>query len=179
MKLIITTFIVIALLAVAAPAQAAPPSSPNKWFYGGGLALSFGAVDFVSVSPIIGYRITPVVSAGLGLQYIYRSDDRAGQNYSTNDYGGFLFSRFHIGPGFFLSASYEVLRFQYFDFTGNKLTDNYSSFFVGGGFSKPMSRNAAFVISALYNVTYESNEPSPYDSPWVIGAGGERRVLNA
>lgn len=171
MKLTITALIVIALLALASPAEAAPPSSPSKWFYGGGLALSFGDVDFVSISPLVGYRITPVVSAGVGLQYIYRNDDRYGQSYSTTDYGGYVFSRFHVVPGLFLSASYEYLRFQYFDFAGDRVTDNFGSFFVGGGFSQPMGRNAAFVVSVMYNLSYESNEPSPYASPWVIGAG--------
>ena len=47
----------------------------------------------------------------------------------------------------------------------------HDSFFVGAGFYRPISRNAAFVVSASYNLTYEENEPSPYDSPWVIGAG--------
>lgn len=171
MKLPLAALSVIALLAIASPAGAAPPSSGDKWFAGGGLALSFGAVDFVSISPIIGYRFTPVVSAGLGLQYIYRSDDRYGQNYSTSDYGGHLFTRFHVGHGAFLSAAYEVLRFQYFDPAGNTLTDDYDSFFVGGGFARPISRHSAFIVSAMYNLTYETNEPSPYDSPWVIGAG--------
>ncbi len=171
MKLTIGSLFVIALLAIAAPAQAAPPSSPSKWFYGGGLALSFGDVEFVSISPLVGYRFTPIVSAGVGLQYLYRNDSRSGQDFSTSDYGGYVFSRFHVGPGFFLSASYEYLRFQYFDFAGDRLTDNYSSVFVGGGLSQPMGRNAAFIVSAMYNVTYESNEPSPYASPWLIGAG--------
>ena len=54
---------------------------------------------------------------------------------------------------------------------GDRLTDDYASVFVGGGLSQPMGHNAAFLISAMYNLSYDSNEPSPYDSPWVIGAG--------
>ena len=102
---------------------------------------------------------------------VKKYDNRFGQSYSTSDYGGSVSTRFHVGQGFFLSASYEYLRFQYFDFAGDKLTDNYSSVFVGGGLSQPMGHNAAFIVSAMYNLSYESNEPSPYGSPWVIGAG--------
>jgi len=171
MKATVTAMSVIALLAISAPAGAAPPPSPSKWFYGGGMALSFGQVDLIGISPIIGYRITPVVSAGLGLQYFYRNDSRYGESYSTSDYGGSLFTRFYVGEGFFLSATYEYLRYQYFDFSGAKLSDDYNAVFAGGGFSRPLSPNAAFVVTALYNVTYDDNEPGPYDSPWVIGAG--------
>jgi len=170
-KYLTASLIVIALLAVAAPAQAAPSSGPSKWFYGGGLALSFGDVDFVSISPLVGYRITPVVSVGGGLQYFYRSYSQFGQDFSTNDYGAYVFSRFFLGPGFFLSASYEYMRFQYFDFNANRVNDTFGSFFVGGGFAQPMSRNSSFIVSALYNLSYKDDEPSPYGSPWVISAG--------
>lgn len=170
MKLVICSLCVIALLMITTPAQAAPAPS-SKWFYGGGMALSFGDVDFVSLSPLLGYRITPDVSVGGGLQYIYRGYSQYGQDYSTNDYGAFVFSRFFVGPGFFLSASYEYLRFQYFDFNSNRVDDTFGSFFVGGGYAMPLSRNASFITSALYNLSYDSNEPSPYGSPWVISAG--------
>jgi len=171
MKLTVCSLCVVAMLMIAVPSQAAPASSPSKWFYGGGMALSFGDVDFVSISPLLGYRITPVVSVGGGLQYIYRSYSQFGQDYSTNDYGAYVFSRFHLSPGFFLSASYEYMRFQYFDFNSNRVNDTFGSFFVGGGYAMPMSRNASFIVSAMYNLSYQENEPSPYGSPWVIAAG--------
>ena len=60
--------------------------------------------------------------------------------------------------------------FQYFDFSGARVDDNFGSFFVGGGFYRPMGPSSAFVLSAMYNLSYDSNEPSPYGSPWVISA---------
>ena len=167
----LTLFLPLAAPALAAPPSPASPPAPSRWFYGGGVGLSFGDVDYISISPVIGYRITPAVSAGLGLQYIYRDDNRYAQDYSTSDYGGDLFARYYIAEGFFLSAAYEYLRFQYFDVNGAQLSDDYTSVFAGGGFAQPMSPNASFIVSAMYNVTYDEDEPSPYDSPWVIGAG--------
>lgn len=160
-----------AAFAPAAPAPPAAPPPPSRWFYGGGVGLSFGDVDYVSISPLIGYRITPAIHAGLGLQYIYRDDDRYGQSYSTNDYGGDVFGRFYVGQGFFLSAAYEYLRFEYFDVNGARFSDGYDSVFVGGGFARPMGGNASFILSAMYNLNYDDDEISPYDSAWVIGAG--------
>jgi hypothetical protein len=42
---------------------------------------------------------------------------------------------------------------------------------VGGGVAQPLGGHAALVLSALYNLSYSDDEPSPYDSPWFFGAG--------
>ena len=47
----------------------------------------------------------------------------------------------------------------------------FGSVLVGGGIFQPMGGHAALVFSALYNLSYSGNEPSPYGSPWVYGAG--------
>jgi hypothetical protein len=167
----IMALLLLLLPPAAMPARAAPPPQQERWFYGGGLALSFGSVDFVSITPYVGYRITPVVSAGVGLQYAYRDDSRYGQSFSSSDYGGSIFSRVYLDKGIFLSAAYEYLRFEYLDASAVEVSDDYSSVFVGGGLARPLGPNASFVVSAMYNLSYESTEPSPYDSPWVIGAG--------
>ncbi len=170
MRYIIPTLIVMFLLPVTALAQG-PPPPPSRWFYGGGLGLSFGDVDYVFISPVIGYRITPRVTTGVGLEYAYRNDNRFGQNESTNDYGGSVFGRFYVAHGVFLAARYEYLRYEYFNFVGDRVSDDYNSVFVGAGIAQPMGRRSEFLLSAMYNLSWSDNEPSPYDSPWVVAAG--------
>ena len=43
----------------------APPSVKDKFFYGGGLGLSFGDVDYVEIAPLVGYRFLPKLDGGV------------------------------------------------------------------------------------------------------------------
>jgi hypothetical protein len=169
-KYFVPALLLVLLLPVMTTAQTQQPP-PKKWFVGGWLGLSFGDVDYVSISPVIGYRVNSNVSAGVGLEYAYRNDDRFGQDLSTSDYGGSVFTHVYVSEGMFAAASYEYLRFEYFDFAGQKVSDEYSSVFIGGGFAQPVGDYSAFIMSAMYNLSWSDSEPSPYDSPWVLGAG--------
>src|SRR6187401_1866071 len=53
----------------------------DRVFIGGGLALSFGSYTYVGVSPIIGYRVTPRLTSGIGGSYYYWRDNY--YNYET------------------------------------------------------------------------------------------------
>jgi hypothetical protein len=45
----------------------------ERLFFGGNFGLTFGDFTFVNVSPQVGYRFTPIFSAGTGLNFIYQS----------------------------------------------------------------------------------------------------------
>ncbi len=47
---------------------------PERIFFGGNFGLTFGNFTFINISPQVGYRITPMFSAGAGLNFIYQSD---------------------------------------------------------------------------------------------------------
>ena len=48
------------------------PSIKDRMFFGGGLGLSFSSYsDYFSISPIVGYKITPKLAGGLMFQYRY------------------------------------------------------------------------------------------------------------
>ena len=46
-------------------------SFADKLVYGGSFGLQFGSLTLVDVSPVIGYRITEKLEAGLGFTYKY------------------------------------------------------------------------------------------------------------
>ena len=150
------------------------PSFRDRLFFGGNFGLQFGNVTNIDISPLVGYRITPKFSAGLGITYQYiRYNDF---DYNTSVYGGRLFSRFIVtGPNaptnVFIHAEYEILN-------GDVINPNtlliekdwVPGAFAGLGFIQGIGGRAAFGLTVLYNFLYDP-ERSFYGSPWVVRAG--------
>lgn len=150
-----------------------PVKSP--WFYGGGLAASFGDVKYFEISPLIGYNINPVTAVGVSVLYRYRTDNRYDNSYSTDDYGATLFARYNVTPAIFLQAEYEYIDYEYaiINNLGNIIRterDTFSSILAGVGFQQAMSRNASIYFIALYNFNYNDSD-SPYSEPLTIRFG--------
>jgi len=152
--------------------QIYPPMS-QRWFFGGGVGLGFGDVDYVYVAPLLGLRVTPRIDVGVQPFYQWTEDDRYVESFSTTDYGAGLFTRIHIYKGLFAEADYQYTSFEYVTPTFDTIRDNHNAFLAGGGYSIPMSARAAMYFSALYDFTYDENEPygQYYDSPWRIQVG--------
>ncbi len=145
---------------------------PKKdWFYGGGIGLGLGDVDYFEISPLAGYNINPRASVGLSLLYRYRKDKRFVEDITTNDYGATLFGRFFVVPRFYLQAEYEYLNYEFyrFDDTTTNRT-NFGSFLAGGGASMRIGGNASFYATVLYNFSYDQAD-SPYSEPLVLRIG--------
>jgi hypothetical protein len=151
------------------------PTFRERVFTGGGFGLSFSNYyDYVSVSPLVGYKITPKLAAGLQLQYRYTKYKQYTFKFSTNDYGVSPFVRYNIYAPFFLHAEYEYLNYEFPLSPTESVRRSYNSFLAGGGFFQPLGRNAGFFLLALYNFSYTDPDPgefSPYDNPLVLRAG--------
>ena len=72
----------------------------ERFYFGGNLGASFGTITFIDVSPMIGYRITPKFSVGVGATYQYWKDSRYTPDFKQSIYGGRLFSRYVIAEDF-------------------------------------------------------------------------------
>jgi hypothetical protein len=158
-----------------APSQPAPPPpapAGHRVFYGGGFGVSFGTVEYVEVTPMIGFKVTPITHLGVSLLYRYRKDDRYDPSISTSDYGGNFFVRVFPYRGLFLEGNYEYVDYEYVFSDGSTARQGDSNVLAGAGFSQPMGDHGAFYASALYNFSYDSSDPfEPYDSPWVFRVG--------
>lgn len=147
----------------------------ERVFTGGGLGLSFSSYyDYVSVSPLVGYKITPKLAGGVQLMYRYTKYKQYQPAFTSNDWGVSPFLRFNFYGPLFLHAEYEYLSYQYEGAQNEKLRRGYDSFMAGGGFFQPMGRNAGFFLLALYNFSYRSaasGEITPYNSPFILRAG--------
>ncbi len=134
----------------------------DRIYFGGGGGFS-GGTNYLnlSVSPLIGYKITDRFSAGLQITYQYVKFFDA----SINNYGGGPFLRLNVTEKLFAYTQYEYMNF------GTNVSEerfDFSSLFVGLGYSEPISDKVAFNITALYNLLYRDGSKSPYQSPLVF-----------
>lgn len=150
----------------------------DKLFFGGGLGLQFGTLTLIDVSPIIGYRVTEKFETGLGFTYkYYRYKDYyidystgIGYDLKSNIIGGSVFARYHIFENVFAHVEFERLHYRYDDYynTGaglqsDRITANFNSIFVGGGYRQRISKGSYFFIMALWNIN--EGALSPYSNP--------------
>lgn len=132
---------------------------PNKWRVGGGIGLGFGSNDYFgfSISPSVGYEITPMIEAGVSAGYQYSKWSYAKQNlFNFGPYVNFypvdfLFLRSHfehyLGTHTWQSGNPDV----------SDLKENYdeSALWLGGGYRSP--GKVSFHVGIMYNVLYKEN----------------------
>lgn len=158
---------------------------PSKLIFGGGVGFQIdnGVFGF-SVAPIVGYRITDKLSAGVGLSYqlisaknyIVVTDPTTGldktYNYNASILTPSVWARYIVFENFFVQGSFER-NFQSFtdvryDPNGSGQIESFkrkyqsSAALVGGGFRQPITDNSSFVVMLLYDVI--GDKYSPYVS---------------
>jgi len=151
------------------------PAFKDKLFFGGGLGLSFGDVTYISIAPVIGYKVTPKLSTGVRLTYQYRRYKNVYPPYDifeSHDFGIGAFGSYMIFGPIFLQVEYEYLSYEYFTVTDTKVRQGFDSFMAGGGIMQPIGRNAGLFLTVLYNFSYKNdNSIQPYGSPLILRAG--------
>jgi len=154
----------------------AEPSFMDRVYFGGDFSFQFGDYTAIIVSPIMGYMLTPKLSAGPGIIYQYlkgEAYDYTGRKYSydSNIFGYRAFARYQITPMFFAYTEYESLKVDYPSVDGTQLIRDWvPGFFVGGGVFQPVGGRAGIGLSVLLNLLYNDRK-SPYNSNLVIRAG--------
>lgn len=142
--------------------------------FGGNFSFQFGNVTFIDISPLTFYQASPQLQIGVGATYQYIRFSFRGFNTAANSiYGGRVFGRFFpfASSPFFVHGEYETLNVAYFDqLVGEVRRGWVPGTFLGGGYSQPMGRRAAFNFTVLYNFSW-NQQRSPYASPWVVRAG--------
>ena len=129
----------------------------SKMYYGGYMNLSFGSYTVIGVSPLVGYKFTPQLSAGIQLTYEYSSYD----NSSYSNYGGSLFGRYRILPQLYAHAEFSAINYESFYLEETERV--WVPFlYLGGGYSQPISKNVWLNAQVLFDVLQDEN--SPYES---------------
>jgi hypothetical protein len=175
-KLIFFTLIVIGISAQAQfiddeepeYAQDSVPSLRDKLFFGGNFGLMFGTFTYVNLSPTVGYRIKPNLSAGVGILYEYWQDNTTGRSFSTQIYGGKVFTQAILIDFLILygEANMISLEKKYFDFQHNYPESGRFTLvepWLGGGFYSKMGNGGVYFMM-LFNLNHSSNSPyAPYE----------------
>ncbi len=151
---------------------------PQRLVIGGGfnLGLSDGVFS-IGASPIVGYRITDRLYAGVGLGILYYSfKDYYQFNVGGNDetyplratlYYPSLWSRYVVFNNFFVQAEaeYDIQSLSIYNLDVNgypqKTKSTYSSpaLLLGAGLRQPVSDRAALVMIAMYDVIQDPYSP--------------------
>lgn len=133
----------------------------DKIFWGGNVGIQFGNETFVDVSPLVGYKFTDKISAGIGATYQYYSYRYLSYNFETNVYGGRVFGRYYFTDYLFGHAEYEYLNLEAFDFYRRRV--DVGSLMAGAGYIQRFSDRAGIMAMVLYNFTESTY--TPYQNP--------------
>lgn len=132
-------------------------SHKERIFVGGYLGLQIGSYTFVEVSPIVGYRLTNRIDAGIGSTYQYSRGYL--QDSGTHTFGGSGFARFSILPQVFLHGEYELLNLET-PLALNEQEDDRmweENYFLGAGYRVRVGEKAFFNLMVLYNFNQDSH----------------------
>lgn len=125
------------------------------------MGAQFGTVTFIDVSPLLGYKITDKIGAGIGATYQYYHYRDKFYDFETNVYGGRVFGRYLFTDYLFAHVEYEYLNLEAFDF--NRRRVDVESLLAGGGYVQRVSDNVSIVAMLLYNFT--ESVYTPYTNP--------------
>lgn len=137
----------------------------DKVYFGGNIGMQFGSSTLIEVSPLVGYRITPKFSAGVGITYQYFHYRYNRYNIETNVYGGRVFGRYFFMPFLFGHVEYEYLNLEAFDFYPQRRRVDVGSLLGGGGYAQQLGPRSAIIAMILYNFT--ESVYTPYTNPIV------------
>ncbi len=148
------------------PAVKAPAAS--RVYVGGSLGFNFsGDYSRFSITPLIGYRITKMLSIGAKFVYEYISDKRYTNDFTSSNYGGSVFARLRPTSRFYFHGEYAYMSYEYRTSNISSERDWVPFLLLGVGYYQPISRKASFFAEVLFDVLQDSK--SPYDDwePWI------------
>ena len=145
------------------PGSAPDASFSDRVYWGGGISLAFWDYTRIRVEPLVGYRITPQLSAGGKLAYEYLRYERiSGDKVTAHNYGGSVFARYRFVPQLSGHVEYGGANYERVNALGQESRVGYPFLLLGGGFVQRTGRRTSLYFELLYDVLQD--EDSPYDN---------------
>ena len=152
------------------PKQSAP--GPSKVYYGGIVGLSFGDYFRISFAPYVGYKVTPKVSVGGKIGYEYIEDKRYDEKLISNNYGGSVFTRYHVVPKLYAHGEFAYLSYKYKISNLESEREWVPFLLLGGGLVQPTGGRTSLFVEVLWDVLQDANSPYDSSTPFIsIGVG--------
>jgi len=147
-------------------------AAKNKIYYGGNIGLSFGNYTMIAIRPLIAYKITPKLSAGVRLSYEYVSDKRYSETYNTSNYGASVFTRYRIIPQIYAHAEFAALNYELYNELGESQREWLPFLLIGAGYSQRLGGNVYAFVEVLFDVLQSDKSPYRNWEPFTsIGIG--------
>lgn len=152
----------------------------SRIVFGGGMGLGIGTVTNISISPIVGYRITDKFTAGIGMGYQYLrikdyypvADPNTGaaiyKPLVAQVYSPSVWARYSIWRNIFAHVEYEHDFMSFRKYVNNTFKNTIESItdhadvpclLVGAGARWPISDRVSFIMLALYDVIQDKQSP--------------------
>ncbi len=167
------------LLLLASPALGQPETSDippppprfggERFTIGGSFGFGFGTVNWVSITPELGYLVTDRLWAGASASLLFSNDTRYDPDFNSFNYGFGLFVRYFVFEGLYATAQGNWSSVAVRTFGGETSRSSQSNLYLGGGYAQQLGGGAAVVVSLLYDVT--GNARGLYGQPLVFQLG--------
>ncbi len=148
----------------------------DRLYFGGNLSIGFSQITIIEIAPVVGYRITPRWSVGVGPSYeYYKTSGNYIGNFSTSIYGGSVFTDYIIWKDIFTKgislvthAEYQALNLDQKYFKDPFLPHGrfvLNEYLIGGGIREHVGRRSSVNILILWNLN--QTQLSPTDNPQI------------
>ena len=144
------------------------PFSQRLRFGGGITGFQFGNPFSIGVSPVAAYQATEHLIVGVGISYTYtRYKPGYYQGQTINQYGGRAFAMYEFIPSIvsnlYLHGEVQTTTFQQkVDQQAGSYTGTVTAPLIGLTYMQPISRRFGVNLTALYNLSYNQNDPITY-----------------
>lgn len=143
--------------------------SLSKIYFGGSVGFTFGSYFRLAVYPMIAYKFTPKLSAGIEVGYEFVSDNRYTSNYKYSNYGFSVLARYRLIPQLYFHVEPAMVNYKVGYNTNDESRKWIKFLFVGGGYSQKIGRNTWAFAQVKFDVLHDSDYYHKWTPFWNAG----------
>ena len=134
--------------------------------------MSFGDYTRISITPLLGYKVTPRLHIGGKVSYEYITDNRYAEEFTSSNYGGSVFTRLLLSKRIYAHAEFADISYEYM--VSELESDRFwvPFLYVGGGLIQPLGKSASAYVEVLVDVLQDDKSPYEDWSPFISAGVG-------
>jgi hypothetical protein len=140
--------------------RAGNSKNPSKVFFGGGIGLGFANGWQINVSPFVGYKFTPKLWGGIGVDYYYSEYKIKSLNIKDkySAFGPRSFLLYYFTDVLNAQVEYQYIKYERSYGQNDKIKENISSLLLGGGYTQRLGGRTGLRLEILYDVLYDEEK---------------------